>query len=345
MRRRAAPLGRSADFDVTRGLGPAIGVAAVYAVVLSAPFVAPYDPATQHRAHPLAPPTGVHVVDRDRHFHVRPFVYADDGEGRERAYPVRFLTRASDDEADRGSRHLFSVDPPADIFLFGTDSLGRDQLSRLVYGGRVSLGVGLLATALALGVGLVCGCVAGFFGGWIDAAVMAASDVFMALPWLYLLLAIRAALPLDVAPARALASIVIVIGIAGWARPARLVRGVVLSVRTRDFVAAAAASGASPARVLRSHVVPEAFSVALTQASILIPQYTLAEITLSFFGVGIGEPTPSWGTMMGAMLRQELSVAHWWLAAPALALVGVSLLYHATADALHRRALAVGVSR
>lgn len=331
---------------MTRHLGTAIGVAAVYAAVLAAPFVAPYDPTTQHRDQPLAPPTRVHVVDRDGRFHLRPFVYADDSSGATHAYPLRFFARSSDDsDSGRRSRHLFGVEAPANVFAFGTDTLGRDQLSRLLYGGRISLGVGLLATALALGAGLVLGCIAGFFGGWIDAAVMAASDVFMALPWLYLLLALRAALPLDVAPARALASIVIVIGIAGWARPARLVRGVVLSVRGRDFVAAASASGASPARVLRSHVAPEVLSVALTQASILIPQYTLAEITLSFFGIGIGEPTPSWGSMIGVMLRQELTLSHWWLAAPAAALIGVSLLYHAAADALQRRSLAVGVSR
>jgi len=329
-----------------RGLGSAIGVAAVYLVVLSAPFVAPYDPTAQHREHPLAPPTGIHFVDRDGHFHLRPFVLASGADGTARTSPVQFFTRRSGASGDApASLRLFAVDPPGDIFLFGTDTLGRDQLSRLLYGGRISLGAGLLAAALALSVGLLAGCVAGFFGGWIDTAVMGASDIFMALPWLYLLLAIRAALPLAVDPGRALLAIVLVIGIAGWARPARIVRGVVLSVRQRDFVAAAAASGASPARVLRSHVVPEAFSVALTQASILIPQYTLAEITLSFFGIGIGEPTPSWGTMIGAMLRQELGVAHWWLAAPAAALIGVSLLYHGTADALHRRTLAIGATR
>ncbi|HMF93009.1 MAG TPA: ABC transporter permease [Vicinamibacterales bacterium] len=330
---------------MTSGLGPAIGVAAAYLAVLSAPVVAPYDPTAQHREHPLAPPTGIHVVDREGRVHLRPFVLANGADGAARAYPVRFFTRASGDVEAPSSVRLFAVDPPAAIFLFGTDTLGRDQFSRLLYGGRISLGAGLLAAACALTIGVLCGCVAGFFGGWVDTAIMGASDIFMALPWLYLLLAIRAALPLTVDPGRALLAIVLVIGIAGWARPARLVRGVVSSVRSRDFVAAAAAAGASPARVLRSHVAPEAFSVALTQASILIPQYTLAEITLSFFGIGIGEPTPSWGTMIGAMLRQELSVAHWWLAAPAAALVGVSLLYHATADALHRRALTMGVTR
>ena len=320
---------------MTPTIRTAIGVGAVYAIVLGAALLSPYDPATQHRDRPLAPPTRVHVVDRDGRVHLRPFVYADDESGP--AYPVRFFAHEVDEDGSIGSRRLLAVDPPAHIFLAGTDELGRDQFSRLLYGGRISLGAGVLAGALALTIGLLLGCVAGFFGGWIDAAVMAASDLFMALPWLYLLLAIRAALPLDVSPGRALASVVIVIGIAGWARPARLIRSVVLSARTRDYVTTAAASGASRARLMLAHVLPEAFSVALTQASILVPQYTLAEITLSFFGLGVGEPTPSWGTMINAMLRQELSAAHWWLAAPAAALVVVSLLYHAAADALHQR--------
>ena len=313
-----------------------LGVATLYAAVLGAAFLSPYDPAAQHRDHPLAPPTRVHFVDRGGRLHLRPFVYADADDGA-KAYPIRFFARGVDEDGSIGSRRLFTVDPPAALFLAGTDELGRDQFSRLLYGGRVSLAAGLFAGALALAIGLLLGCVAGFFGRWIDAGVMAASDVFMALPWLYLLLAIRAALPLDVGAGRALASVVLVIGIAGWARPARLVRGVVLSARTRDYVTAAAAAGASRTRMMRAHVLPEAFSVALTQASILVPQYTLAEITLSFFGLGVGEPTPSWGTMINAMLRQELSASHWWLAAPAAALVLVSLLYRAAADALQQR--------
>jgi len=321
---------------VTATARTGLGVAALYAVVLGAAFLSPYDPAAQHRDRPLAPPTRLHFVDRDGRVHVRPFVYAD-GDARETPYPIRFFARARDDSGSIGSRRLLTVDPPADIFLAGTDELGRDQFSRLLYGGRISLAAGLFAGALALTIGLVLGCLAGFVGRWMDAAIMATSDVFLALPWLYLLLAIRAALPLDVSPGRALASVVLVIGIAGWARPARLVRGVVLSARTRDYVTAAAASGASRTRMMLAHVLPEAFSVALTQASILVPQYTLAEITLSFFGLGVGEPTPSWGTMISAMLRQELSASHWWLAAPAAALVLVSLLYHAVADALHQR--------
>lgn len=330
---------------MTNGMRAGIGLGVLYAVVLGAGFLAPYDPAAQHRDRALTPPTTVHIVDEQGRLHWRPFVYGD-ADGRRRTFPLRFFERA-DEGATASSRRLFTVDPPGAIFLAGTDRLGRDQFSRLLYGGRVSLTTGLLAGTLSLGVGLLLGSIAGFFGRWVDAAVMGASDLFMALPWLYLLLAIRAALPLDANPAHALVFVVLIIGVAGWARPARLVRGVVLSARTRDYVAAAHASGASEARVLRSHVLPEALSVALTQASILIPQYTLAEITLSFFGLGVAEPTPSWGTMISAMLREELSVSHWWIAAPAAALVIVCLLYHAVADALHPRTqpLAVGASR
>jgi peptide/nickel transport system permease protein len=320
---------------VTARTRAGIAVAALYVVVLGASLVAPYDPAEQHRDQALAPPTRIHFVGRDGRVRLRPFVQGDDG----REYPIRLLALAAGDSyGSPRTRRLFTVDPPGEIFLVGTDEFGRDEFSRLLHGGRISLTAGLLAGALSLGIGVGFGSLAGFFGRWLDVALMGASDVFLALPWLYLLLALRAALPLDLGAGPALAAVVLVIGIAGWARPARLIRGVVASARTRDYVTAAAAAGASPARVLRSHVLPEVMSVTLTHASILIPQFTLAEITLSFFGLGIGEPTPSWGTMIGSMIRQQLGASHWWLAAPAAALVGVSLLYQLAASALHQHA-------
>jgi peptide/nickel transport system permease protein len=323
-----------------------LAMAALYAVVCCAGFLAPYDPAAQHRDRPLAPPTALHIVEANGRVHLRPFVYgvtpAMSGEkyteDRARIYPLRFMIRTNDSQVEaRSSLHLLGVDEPGGIFLAGTDQFGRDQFSRILHGGRVSLGAGLLAGALSLTLGMALGALAGFAGGWVDAAIMQVSDIFVALPWFYLMLALRATLPLDAGAFRALAIVVVVIGVAGWARTARLVRGVVLSAKTRDFVTAARASGGSEAYVLRSHVLPQALGVALTQASILIPQYTLAEISLSFLGLGVAEPTPSWGTLMSAMLRQELTSANWWMAAPAVVLVMVFLLYHASADALHVR--------
>jgi peptide/nickel transport system permease protein len=327
-------------------LRPSVALAALYAVVLCAGFLAPYDPGAQHRDRPFAPPTAPHLVDPNGRVHLRPFVYGvtptanGDGytEDRGRMYPVRFFVRTNDPSGEaRSPLHLLGVDEPGGLFLAGTDQFGRDQFSRILHGGRVSLAAGVLAGALSLALGTTLGGLAGFAGGWVDAAVMQASDVFLALPWFYLLLALRGALPLDVDALRALAIVVVVIGIAGWARPARLVRGVVLSAKTRDFVTAARASGGSQAYVLRSHVLPQALGVALTQASILIPQFTLAEISLSFLGLGVAEPVPSWGTLISAMLREELTAANWWMAAPAVVLVMVFLLYHAFADALHAR--------
>ena len=317
-----------------------VGLTAVYGLVAFAPFLAPYDPTAQHRDAPFAPPTAVHIVDHDTRTFVRPFVYglARDGESgyvedRRRVYPLRFLSRP----ADGSSIRLFTVDDPGQIFLAGTDRFGRDRFSRILYGGRVSLTAGLFAAALSLLLGMTGGIVAGLIGGWTDRAVLAASDVFLAVPWLYLLLAVRAALPINVDPFRALAVVVIVIGVAGWARPARLVRGVVMSAKNRDFILAARASGASSPHIVRAHILPQTLGVLLPQASILVPQFALAEITLSFFGLGVSEPAPSWGTLMRELIAQPLAQAKWWTAAPALVLAVVFVMHQVLADDLQAR--------
>lgn len=281
----------------------------VHAAVLLAGYLAPYHPAEQDRRYPYAPP-GIAGCE-------------------ERACPVRWFVR--DDE---GRLHLFGVDAPARIFVLGSDQYGRDQFSRLLHGGRISLAAGLLAAALSLGAGWVAGALAGYRGGRLDAAVMRASEFFLALPWLYLLFALRAFLPLDVAPERALLFLAAVIGLAGWARPARLVRGVALSAKERGYVVAARGFGASHAHILRRHVLPQTMAVALTQATLLVPQYILAEVTLSFLGLGVGEPVPSWGNMLAALSHYHVLVSYWWMAAPALAMVPVFLGYLSLAGVL-----------
>ena len=141
--------------------------------------------------------------------------------------------------------HLFGVQDER-IYLLGSDSYGRDQLSRFLYGGQVSLLAGLLGAGVTLLVGLCVGAVAGYFGGWRDDLLMRLAELFLALPWLYLLFALRAFLPLAVSPLQAFYLIIAVLGAVGWARPARLVRGVVLSAKERDFVRAARGFGATP---------------------------------------------------------------------------------------------------
>jgi len=318
-------------------------LALLHAAVLAARYVAPYDFAAQDRDLPYAPPTRLHFVDEQGRFHLRPFVYRsveqpeDSGNyvaDTSRAYAVHFLMGSRS-----GARRLFGVDEPARIFLLGTDAYGRDQFSRLLYGGRISLLAGLLAAALTLGLGLLAGAIAGYCAGWLDGVIMRAAELFLALPWLYLLFAIRAFLPLHISPARAFFLLVSVIGLVGWARPARLVRGVVLSVKERTYVVAARSFGGSGFYLLRRHILPQTLGVLLTQAAILIPQFILAEVTLSFLGLGVGEPVPSWGNMLATLQQYSVLASYWWMFLPGLALVPVFWMYHKLADSLHQAPL------
>jgi peptide/nickel transport system permease protein len=233
--------------------------------------------------------------------------------------------------------HLVGVSAPARLFLLGTDGYGRDQFSRFLYGGQLSLLAGMIAAGLAVGIGGIVGSLAGFYGGWIDNALMRGSDLFFALPWLYLLFAVRSALPLHVPEWQVFLLLVSVIGLIGWSRPARLIRGIVLSARERNFVRAARGFGASDAYLLRRHILPQTYGVAFTQLALLIPQYILAEVTLSFLGLGIGEPAPSWGSLLATLQHYDVLSSYWWMFLPAVLLVPLFFAYHAAADALQER--------
>jgi peptide/nickel transport system permease protein len=317
-------------------------LAAMHLAALGARFLAPYDPAEQNRSLPYAPPTRLHFADAEGRFRLRPVVYrlvrsGTEGafeEDRRQGYPVLFLTRG----APGGRLHLFGVEEPARIFLLGTDGFGRDQLSRLLHGAQISLFAGLLATALSLGVGWLLGTLAGYYGRWLDSVLMRSAELFLALPWLYLLFAMRAVLPLHVTPGQAFLLLVLVIGLVDWARPARLVRGVVLSARERNYVLAARGFGASDLFLIRRHILPQTFGLLLTQAALLAPQYILAEVTLSYLGLGVSEPVPSWGNMLASLQHYHVLASYWWMWVPGLALLAVFLAYYALSESLQLRA-------
>jgi peptide/nickel transport system permease protein len=211
---------------------------------------------------------------------------------------------------------------PSKQFPLGTDELGRDRLSRLLYGTRVSL---LLAPAAALLSCLAAGALgglAGLIGGTTDRAVMAAADFFLSLPWLLLLLIVRACLPLDVSPATSVTITFALLGVLGWAAPARIVRAAVRKLMDSDFVFMARARGCRPLRLLWKQLLPNVAPVLLAQFWVAIPAYILTETTLGMLGLGVAEPLPSWGGLLRE-LEGISPFAHPYLLAPSILLAAV----------------------
>jgi peptide/nickel transport system permease protein len=322
---------------------------ALHLVAIFAGFFSPYDFAQQDRSIPYAPPSRLHFKDAQGTMHWRPSVcllferpgtFGVYDEDLQKCFPLRFIVRGSKYKLlglFESTWHLFGVSAPARVLLMGTDSYGRDVFSRLLYGSQVSLLAGLLATALSLGLGALLGIVAGYYGGWIDAVVMRCGELFLALPWLYLLFALRAFLPLHINSGQAFLLVIAVIGAIGWARPARLIRGVVLSGKESHCVLAARLFGGSDLYVMRRHILPQTHSILLTQAALLIPQYILAEVTLSFLGLGVGEPAPSWGNMLASLQQYSVLVSYWWMWAPGFAVIPVFLGYLLLSNALQAK--------
>jgi peptide/nickel transport system permease protein len=311
-------------------------------------FFAPSEYAAQNRDLPFAQPTRLHFVDETGQFHLRPFVFGwketTDASGdshyqeeKTTRYALHFFVRnpaTNSVDSDSQAWHLFGVENPGAIHFFGCDGFGRDEFSRMLYGGRISLAAGLFATCLALSLAIILGVVSGFYGQWIDSLVMRAVDIFLALPWLYLLFAVRAVLPLHIRTTETFLLFVSIIGIVGWARPARLVRGLVLSAKERNFVLASRAFGASDFHILRRHILPQLSGTLLTLTALLLPQFLLAEVTLSFLGLGVGEPIPSLGNLLSELQKYSVLTSYWWMYLPAVALVFLFLTYHWTAKAL-----------
>jgi peptide/nickel transport system permease protein len=237
-------------------------------------------------------------------------------EDRTRPVPLRFLTSGALVSTSPGS-------PP--WFPLGTDGLGRDVLARLARGARISLGVSLAAAAGALMLGSAVGAIAGFLGGRADELLMRLADFVIALPPIYAVLALRAAAPLVLDPAETFGLMAGVFVLVGWPLPARSVRAVIAVERTREYAEAARSIGASGTRLLLRHLLPAARGTVAAQAMLLLPAFILAEATLSFVGLGFGEPWPSWGVMLQEAGRGSALADAPWLLSPAAAIAGVVL--------------------
>jgi peptide/nickel transport system permease protein len=322
---------------------------ALHLVVIFPGFFSTQGYAEQDRDVPFSPPTRLHFVRPDGHFSFRPFVYGwnqaalDSGTyevDRSQIYPLSFFAAGSPYAIVKGTTaytHLLGVEKPGRLFLFGTDDFGRDEFSRMLYGGRISILAGWIGAAIALFTGALVGLIAGYSGRWVDTVTMRLVELFMALPWLYLLFAVRAILPLRIETTDTFILLIAVVGIIGWARPARLVRSMVLTAKERNFVLAARAMGASNFHILRKHILPQVLALLLTMAAYLIPQFILAEVTLSFLGLGIGEPVPSWGTLLAELQKYNVLVNYWWMYAPGIALVALFLIYHWASSTIQQK--------
>lgn len=209
---------------------------------------------------------------------------------------------------------------PTQAHVFGTDGLGRDEFVRVLIGGRISLLVGLTAALVAMLIGTAVGAIAGFYDGAVDAILMRIVDVFLSVPTLFLLLFLAAMFHGSVV------ALIVVIGVTSWLNPSRLVRGEVLTIKERLYVEAARALGAADARILRQHVIPNAAGTIITTSTFMIANAMLAETALSYLGIGVRAPTPSWGNLLSSA-QSDVFAGAYWLILPA----GLAILFTVTA--------------
>lgn len=322
----------------------------MYCCALLAGFIAPYGVNETHykepcdlRYHPPMPPR---ILDDAGRLHWPPFVYgvrrSSDGlsyeEDRACMHPLRLFVRGETFDVLGGllkwDVHLFGADAPGEVFLFGTDQLGRDVFSRVLYGARTSLSVGLIGIALSMTLGLFLGAVSGFVGGWADALIMRLSEVVMSLPGLYLIVVLGGLLPSSMPSDVRYALIVAILSLLGWAGLSRVVRGMVLSIRENDYVLAARALGAGGARIIVRHVIPNTMSYIVVAATISVPYYILGEVSLSFLGVGIKEPQASWGLMLSEAQSVTALREFTWLLTPGLFIFLVVMCFNLLGDGL-----------
>ncbi len=224
-----------------------------------------------------------------------------------------------------------SLQPPSLHHWMGTDDLSRDIFSRVLYGARLSLSLALFAVLISVGLGTVLGAVAGYFGGWVDRLVMRAVDIFLSIPRLVLLLVIVGLWPQE----HSFFLIAVILGLTGWMGTSRLVRAEALSLKERDFVLAGASLGYSPFRILARHVLPNCMGVVWISATLAVGDTILWESAISFLGLGLSPPAPTWGNMIEEG-RQFLSTAPWLSIFPGIAIVGTVLFFHWMGDRLRK---------
>jgi peptide/nickel transport system permease protein len=233
------------------------------------------------------------------------------------------------------SRHFFGTgDPAYPVYLLGADQFGRDELSRLLYGSQISLSIGIVGILLSFSFGMILGGISGYFSGRTDTIIMRVCELIMSIPALYLIISLRATFPPGMSSAEVYAMIVVILSFIGWAGMARVIRGMALSLREQQFVLAARALGQTHLNIIVRHILPNTFSYVIVAATLSVPYYILGEVVLSFLGVGIQEPSASWGNMLTAAQNIEYLRSYPWLLAPGAAIFITVLAFNFLGDGL-----------
>jgi peptide/nickel transport system permease protein len=319
----------------------------LYGMIPFVEFLSPYALRTRHPDEVYIPPQRIHLFHEGRW--VGPFVYGtamtinmetlrrDYREDHARVYRMQFLTRAEPYEfwgLWRTDWHLFGVEEGGTLFLLGTDRLGRDMLSRIIYGARISLTVGLIGISVSFVLALIFGGLSGYYGGKVDIAIQRLIEVIRSFPELPLWMALSAALPARLEPILVYIGITIILGIIDWTGLARSVRGKLLSVREEDFVTAALLMGGSPAYVIRRHLLPAFTSHLIVSATLSIPRMILGETALSFLGLGLRPPITSWGVLLSEAQNMNAVALYPWLMLPVVPVVLTVLTFNFLGDGL-----------
>lgn len=321
-----------------------------YLSALLAGFLAPYSPYNAQTDGSLLPPTTVYWQTVEGQW-IGPHVYSttqgptdlETGERElsidlQKPSPLRLFIKGDTYTLLPGiksDRHLFGTSGEGRINLLGTDEQGRDQLSRLFFGGQISLSIGLVGIAISFPLGMLIGGIAGYFGGWVDALLMRVVEVLMSVPTIYLLVALAAILPPGLSSSQRFLLIVVITSFVSWSGLARVIRGQVLSLKEQEFIKAARVIGANSFTIIVRHILPQTSTYIIIAATLSIPSFIVAESVLSLIGLGIQQPDPSWGNLLSLATNSSILVLQPWLIwSPASLIVLTVLAFNLLGDGL-----------